>query len=138
MQWLVLVAIIVITGTALFIVQNPIRSPSGYEQFTDYFGSDVKKGPDGFVPELAEFGQGLPLADMLTPSTGLTNMSAVTCAAADKARQEELDGQYVQRTNNYKRDYPDTCSSLMSDFVGGFYKPKEGGVGITVPCDGQC
>jgi len=137
MQWMVLVAIIVITGTALFIAQNPMGVRSS-EQFTDYFGSDVKKGPDGFVPQLADFRQGLPLADMLTPSTGLTNMSAVTCAAADKARQEELDGQYVQRTNNYKRDYPDTCSSLMSDFVGGFYKPKEGGVGITVPCDGQC
>lgn len=134
-EWLIIVAIIVLALTAVYILKTPKRNR---EFFADYYSSDVKKGPDGFVPAIAEFGQGLPLADMLKPATGLTNGTAKSCAATDKARQEELGGQYVQRTNNYKRDYPDDCSSLLSDFVGGFYAPKEGAVGTKVPCDGQC
>jgi len=134
-QWLVIVAVAVIALTAVYILQNPKRS---HELFVDYYSSDHKKGPDSFVPLLAEFGQGLPLSDVLKPALGLTRASAVSCAATDKARQEELGGQYIQRTNNYTRDYPDHCSSLMSDFVGAFYEPKEGAVGTTVPCDGQC
>jgi len=135
-QWLIIVAIVVLALTAVYILQNPKRRR---EFFADYLPNESKStGPDGFVPAIAEFGQGLPLADVLKPATGLTNATAKSCVATDKARQEELGGQYVQRTNNYKRDYPDDCSSLMSDFVGGFYEPKEGGVGTSVPCDGQC
>jgi len=87
---------------------------------------------------LAEFRQGLPLSDVFTVRTGVTRLDAPGCAAADAARQTELGGQYVQRTNNYRRDYPDDCSSLLSDFVGGFYEPKVGGVGLGVPCAGSC
>jgi len=134
-QWLVIVAVAVIALTAIYILQNP---KSRHELFVDYYSSDHKKGPDCFVPLLADINQGLPLSDVLKPAPGLTQGSAVSCAATDKARQEELGGQYIQRTNNYKRDYPDHCSSLMSDFVGAFYEPKEGAVGTTVPCDGQC
>ena len=83
--------------------------------------------------DLAEFGQGLPLSDFLIVQTGVTRLGASDCANTDSARQMELGGQYVQRTNNYRRGYPDHCSSLRSDFVGGFYQPKEGGVGL--PCD---
>lgn len=136
MQWLVIVAILVIALTAMYILQNPRFRMR--EMFADYYTSDVKQGPDSIGPLLADFGQGLPLADVLKPATGLTDGSAISCAATDKARQEELGGQYVQRTNNYVRSYPDDCSSLMSDFVGGFYAPKEGAVGTVVPCDGLC
>ena len=135
MQWTVIVAILILAGTALFIVQNQRKR---HELFADYYSSDYKKGPDSIGPLIADFHQGLPLADVLAPASGLTNMSASSCAAADKSRQEELGGQYVQRTNNYRHDYPDDCSSLMSDFVGGFYAPKEGAIGSVVPCDGQC
>lgn len=137
MEWLVIVAVLVLGLTAVYVLQTPKRR---HELFLNYYDSDATKakGPDSFVPLLAEFGQGLPLSDFLKPATGLTKVSADSCAATDKARQSEVGGQYVQRTNNYKRDYPDDCSSLMSDFVGGFYAPKEGGVGMTVPCDGLC
>ena len=135
-QWLIIVAILVLALTAVYILENPKRRR---EFFADYLPFESKlRGPDGFVPAIAEFGQGLPLADMLKTATGLTKASAKSCAATDKARQEELGGQYVQRTNNFKHEYPDDCSSLMSDFVGGFYEPKEHGVGAGVPCDGRC
>ena len=103
------------------------------ESFMDF----VKKNQDPDL-EYAPFQQDLPLTDFLMKDVGLTTMSAVSCAAADSARQMELGGQYIQRTNNYRRDYPDHCSSLLSDFVGGFYAPKAGAVGSIVPCTGFC
>jgi hypothetical protein len=75
------------------------------------------------------------LKDFLKVKTGLTSMTAESCAAADAGRQGELGGQYVQRTNNYRRDYPDSCSS-RSDFVGSIYQPVA--LGSIVPCDGDC
>lgn len=132
---MIIVAILVLALTAVYIIQNP-RFRSRGEMFADYYSSDYKKGPDSIVPNLANFDQGLLLEDVLRRSaTGLTGESAISCAAADKSRQQELGGQFVQRTNNYKHDYPDHCSSLISDFVGGFYEPKEESA---VPCDGQC
>ena len=135
MQWLLIVAITVLALTAVYILKTPKYRR---ELFVDYHPFGDKKGPDGLVDNIAEFGQGLPLADVLVPATGLTGMSAATCASGDKARQEELGGQYVQRTNNYKHDYPDHCSSLLSEFVGGFYAPKDGAIGTPVPCNGRC
>jgi len=68
--------------------------------------------------------------------TGVSNLSAKGCADSDQSRQQELGGQYVQRTNNYRRDNPDNCSAPLSDFVGSIY--DQGSVGVTVPCDGDC
>jgi hypothetical protein len=104
---------------------------------TETFMDFVKKSQDPDL-EYAPFQQDLPLTDFLMKDVGLTTVSAVSCAAADSARQMELGGQYIQRTNNYRRDYPDHCSSLLSDFVGGFYAPKAGAVGSIVPCTGFC
>jgi hypothetical protein len=105
------------------------------EPFMDFISKKQRNDPD---LEYAPFQQDLPLTDILMKSTGLTSMSAVSCAATDSARQMEMGGQYIQRTNNYRRDYPDDCSSLLSDFVGGFYAPKAGAVGSIVPCTGFC
>ena len=133
MRWIILVAIIVLGLTAVYILQTPPMRR--HELFADYITGGAMKGPDGLVPLFADVAQGLPLSDVLKTATGLTKMNAKTCAATDTARQQELGGQYVQRTNNYRRDYPDDCSSLMSDFVGGFYA---GTIGATVPCNGSC
>jgi hypothetical protein len=105
------------------------------EPYMDFISKKQRNDPD---LEYAPFQQDLPLTDILMKSTGLTSMSAVSCAATDLARQMEMGGQYIQRTNNYRRDYPDDCSSLLSDFVGGFYAPKAGAVGSIVPCTGFC
>lgn len=78
----------------------------------------------------------LPLQDMLAAAPRLSGMGAADCAAADKARQLELGGQYVQRTNNYRRDHPDTCSAPLTEFVGSVYQPLA--IGDIVPCNGLC
>ena len=38
---------------------------------------------------------------------------------------------YLQRTNNYPRSYPDSCSAPFHEFLGTFYEPSMGGVGQT-------
>lgn len=133
-----MIAIILIALTWLY--SRKMSELVGVEGYADYISAQPPAtGPDGIGPELADFGTGLPLADFLTPKDkmGVSNYDAAGCAGVDKARQLELGGQYVQRTNNYRRTYPDNCSSPLSDFVGAIYKPVDA-VGETVPCAGQC
>jgi hypothetical protein len=138
--WLSIVTIILAGLTALYVIQmDSLRSsgPRGWEGFADFIGSSGEgyAGSEPDVP-LAVFTQGLPLADMLGVQSGLSGLDARGCAATDRTRELELDGQYVQRTNNYRRDYPDNCSAPLSELVTSVYKPKDG-VGMTVPCGGQ-
>jgi hypothetical protein len=142
MEILLVIAIILIALTWMYSRQ--MSQLQGVESYADYISAQpTSQGPDGagdgIGPELAQFGQGLPLSDFLTPKErmGVSNYDAEGCAGVDKARQLELGGQYVQRTNNYRHTYPDNCSSPLSDFVGSIYKPVDA-VGETVPCDGLC
>lgn len=137
---MLIVALLLLVVASAYILQmkgSDYGFPDRSEGFADLAKEEDTLLPQGSVGEAA-FGQGLLLADMLETKTGVTALGAGECASADAARQMELGGQYVQRTNNYVRDYPDHCSSLQSEFVGGFYKPKSGGVGLTVPCAGSC
>ncbi len=137
--WMSIVAIILAALTALYVLKmdDVKAAPVGWEGFVT--GSGDRAGPEGDAPEqpLAAVDQGLPLADMLPVETGLRPAGAGECANQDRTREMELGGQYVQRTNNYKRDYPDNCSAPLSELVGAVYKPADG-VGLTVPCGGQC
>ena len=132
-------------ATIVILMAYQIRMTSsdylgfGIEGFTNGGAETVLEGSGGNEPELAQIQQGLPLSDFLEPvGTGPTNIGADACARIDSARQTELDGQYVQRTNNYRHDNPDNCSSPLSEFVGAFYKLRNNTVGTTVPCAGSC
>ena len=107
------------------------------EAYVDYIMA-LEGGPDSFLPHAEAFPEGpqVLLKDFMKVKTGLTSMSSMSCAEADKTRQTEVGGQYVQRTNNYRRDYPDNCSASRSEFVGSVYEPVA--VGASVPCDGAC
>ena len=139
-EWLFAVAVLLVGLTLLYQNQmDSIKSYSGFtlhkysEAFTDYI--TALEGPN-LVPE-APFpnGEQVLLKDFLKVKAGLSNMTAVSCAAADSGRQAEVGGQYVQRTNNYRRDDPESCTGFRSDFVGSVYETS---VGRTVPCDGDC
>ena len=133
MQWLLVVALIVVVWVYLFT-----RHIAGSrESFMDYFDTPTLQkhmGPDGIAPEIASFKQPLPLADMLTPETALTEFGYKGAAMIDSARQMELGGQYVQRTNNYRHDYPDNGSAYFAEFDNAFYLPKDR-INTSVPCD---
>jgi len=159
MLWLIVVALIVIALTGMYAVAMrsatswyAIRLPFGVgvngwgwagEAFADYLEGQSGLGgasPDGVAPEVAGFAtvseQGL-LAGVVPIEAGLTPYTAQRVAEIDQTRSLELGGQYVQRTNNYRREYPDNWTAPMSEFVGSMYRPKDG-VGEVVPCGGAC
>jgi hypothetical protein len=138
MEWLLVITIILLALTALYSIQMAklAGGPRGIESYVDYINGELG-GPDGVVPEIADFRQGLPLADMLTSTEKLTELGYGGAYTANKTRQLEIGGQYVQRTNNYRHTYPDNGSTPLNELAGAVYKSSSD-IGATVPCDGLC
>jgi hypothetical protein len=134
-----IVALIVVVGWYISAVGwQRGRSAEGFLNYLDGETGSLMSGPDGVLPEVATFGQNTAvLGDVLPVSAGLTAYGAGAVAQIDSARQMELGGQFVQRTNNYRRVYPDNGSAPLSELVGSVYAPKDG-VGEVVPCKGAC
>ena len=108
-EWLFAVAVLLVGLTLVY--QSQMDRITGYsgsalhkyksEAFMDYI--TAIEGPDYLVPE-APYPEGdqVLLKDFLKVKTGLSNMTAASCAFSDSGRQAEVGGQYVQRTNNYR------------------------------------
>ena len=65
------------------------------------------------------------LSDMLSPPREKESISCVnsrSCYATDFERMVSKTGNYRQFTNNYKRNYPDSCSAPYQELVLNFYK----------------
>lgn len=134
MRWLLLVALFVIVWVYLFCRYTGGRLKP-MELYMDYI--NPKGGPEGLGVDLANFKQGLPLADMLTPDPALSDFGYEGAAARDSRRQMELGGQYLQRTNNYRHNYPDNGSAFLADFDNAVYNPKAL-INTVVPCNRVC
>jgi hypothetical protein len=52
------------------------------------------------------------------------------CYRSDMGEVLKPTGNFLQRTNNYPRSHPDSCSAPNHEFIGTFYRPHEG-VGAT-------
>ena len=65
------------------------------------------------------------LNDIMQPPRFKESISCVnsrSCYATDFQRMLEKTGTHRQMTNNYKRDYPDSCTSPIQELVLNFYK----------------
>jgi len=65
------------------------------------------------------------LSDLLPPPREKESISCVnsrSCYAVDFDRMVSKTGTFRQMTNNYKRGYPDSCSSPYQELVLNFYK----------------
>ena len=65
------------------------------------------------------------LSDMISPPRIKESISCVnsrSCYAVDFDRMVSKTGNFRQFTNNYKRGYPDSCSSPYQELVLNFYK----------------
>ena len=86
-------------------------------------------------PSPVNFGDGsnyMLLSDELEPiDSGLSCVNSRSCYAVDTDRLQEKTGNFRQLTNNYKRGYPDSCSSPYQELVLSFY--KDDGLKIDVP-----
>ena len=67
----------------------------------------------------------------LPADSGISCVNSRSCYAADFDRLQEKTGNFRQLTNNYKRGYPDSCSSPFQELVLSFYKTD--GMRIDVP-----
>jgi hypothetical protein len=140
MKWFLGVTLLVILLVFIYTRSMPPVKQSGVkEPFMGFINShaEQKNSPDGRAPDLAVFQQGLPLQDILVPVYSLSPLTAGDCANLDVSRIQEVGGQYVQRTNNYKRDYPDTCTAPLTEFVGAVYASQKL-IGSVVPCAHAC
>jgi len=139
MEILVISALLVLIVVSFFITRLQGVTKEG---FVSYLLAPSQKsdgaGVEGIMDDgLQDFPNGQQVLLDRTLDVGLGNLGAAGCAAIDQSRQLELDGQYVQRTNNYRRQYPDNCSAPLTEFVGSVYKEKHD-VGLGVPCKGRC
>ncbi len=140
MHWTVIVALMLVALTALYAMEmRRLHGPTlrGVESFTSGGGDGSKDLEGADMPAIADINNGPLLRDMMKVKTGLSGLSASACDAQDRSREMEMGGQYAQRTNNYRRDYPDNCSAAITEFIDSIYEPRDG-VGLTVPCAGSC
>ncbi len=79
--------------------------------------ANIEEGPTSYLL-LADKLKGYP-AD--TKAIGPTSHQ---CFKVDWTRNQERAGSYAQGTNNFKRNYPDSCSSWNHDLVLDFYRPS--------------
>lgn len=76
---------------------------------------------------------GLPAMSVGEAESNWGRMTSQTCYKTDIGEALKPTRNYLQRTNNYKREHPDDCSAPNHEFVGTFYKPWDG-VGRTPSC----
>ena len=107
-------------------------SASALEPFTNLSRSEEK------VEELSDHSPGKPapvdlyrmepyhlLSDVLGKTRdSLSSVNSRSCYATDAEAYLSKVGNYRQLTNNYKREYPDHCSSPNHELVLNFYEAK--------------
>jgi hypothetical protein len=72
---------------------------------------------------------------VLEAEAGWDKTTSQVCYQTDAGEVLKKTRNYLQRTNNYPRKYPDSCSAPFHEFLGTFYEPATGGIGQT-PADG--
>jgi len=92
------------------------------------FSCNCKNQVDKDYRLLADF---LPLDDPM--AIARSDITSEACRLKDAALDLQLDGDYSQRTNNYPRKFPDSCSSPRHEMLLNFYttsdkKPFQAGV----------
>ena len=53
-------------------------------------------------------------------------MTSERCYRSDIGESLKLTRNYLQRTNNYQRSHPDSCSAPNHELIGTFYTPFDG------------
>lgn len=84
-------------------------------------GSDSGPGPASLTQPRKPYHL---LSDVLqnAPRDTVGCLTAGCCNETDFEARTNLTGNYLQRTNNYKRAYPDNCTGPLHDFTMAFYK----------------
>ena len=54
------------------------------------------------------------------------SMTSEQCFKTDLGESLKPTRNFLQRTNNYQRQHPDSCSAYYHEMIGTFYKPFDG------------
>lgn len=73
----------------------------------------------------------IPILSPLSAEAAWDKTTSQVCYQNDAGEVLKKTRNYLQRTNNYPRSYPDSCSAPFHEMVGTFYEPSMGGVGQT-------
>ncbi len=90
-------------------------------------GHEETGGLDGPAPAtLTEPRKPYNLLEQLPPAPrgSISCLNAACCAETDFETRTNLTGNYLQRTNNYKREFPDNCTGPLHELTLAFYKPE--------------
>ena len=104
---------------SLFVAKIP---PVGADEVT-------RLSPDGAMTVsseklLANAGLSPMTLEIAENNWGL--MKSETCYRSDIGESLKKTRNFLQRTNNYQRAHPDSCSAPYHEFVGTFYTPFDG------------
>ena len=94
---------------------------TGYLSYIETF-EDIKKVPIEDLPSPADLFNNQPyhlLSDEF--EKGESNVTSRSCYTSDFENVLSETGNFRQITNNYKRGYPDNCSTPFQELIG-FYK----------------
>lgn len=103
-------------------------SPADYEGFADFNVQGKTEVGSDSGPAAASLTQPRKpyhlLSDVLqnAPRDTIGCLKAACCNETDFEARTNLTGNYLQRTNNYKREYPDNCTGPLHEFTMSFYK----------------
>ena len=88
---------------------------------TSEVGSDSGPGPASLTQPRKPYHL---LSDILqnAPRDTIGCLRAGCCNETDFEARTNLTGNYLQRTNNYQRSYPDNCTGPLHEFTMSFYK----------------
>jgi len=68
----------------------------------------------------------LPAMSAQEAESHWAEMTSERCYRSDIGESLKKTRNLLQRTNNYKREHPDSCSAPNHEFVGTFYTPFDG------------
>jgi hypothetical protein len=75
----------------------------------------------------------IPILSPLSAEAAWDKTTSQVCYQNDAGEVLKKTRNYLQRTNNYPRSYPDSCSAPFHEMIGTFYEPSIGGVGQIPP-----
>jgi len=104
-------------------------NPGGVEGFVDVQGKNEATPDSGPAP--AALNIRLPyhllngvLKDAPVDNQDNTKLNSCACYGIDFENRIQRTGNFVQRTNNYKRANPDSCSAPFHELVNNFYEKQ--------------
>lgn len=147
MAYLYLVLLLVLVLAALaYVGEDKFKGLETFVGLSDGLPTASGRNAEGIPVGAAATLEGAPVktvatekllaSDRLVPQTAdeadqnWSKLTSERCYRSDMGEALKPTRNFLQRTNNYQRSHPDSCTAPNHEFIGTFYRPHEG-VGAT-------